>query len=88
MQRLMLVLSLMGVGACASAKPGTFFGKPTMEDWEEEKRERLQTCEHDPEVHDAADARRCLGAYQKHRGTNTCVDANAWVSRVRDGNDQ
>lgn len=88
MQRFTLVLSLFAFAGCASAKPGTIFGKPTMDDWEEEKRERLKSCEHDPEVQSEEDARRCLGAYKKHRGTNTCVDANAWVSRVRDGNDE
>ncbi len=82
---LVLSLALLAFG-CARAEPGTILGKPTVADWEHEKRERLNTCEHDPRVHSEKDARRCLGAYQKHRGTDACVDATAWVSRVRDGN--
>ncbi len=88
MQRLALMMSLLSLSACARAEPGTIFGKPTVEDWEAEKRDRLNDCQHKTGVDSEEDARRCLGAYERHRGTDTCVDASAWVSRVRDGNDE
>ncbi len=88
MYRFMLLSSLVLTASCARARPGTFFGKPTVEIWEAEKRDRLNECEHDPEVMTEEAARRCLGAYERHRGTKACVDASAWVSRVRDGNEE
>ena len=86
MQRLVVMMSLLSLGGCARAEPGTLFGKPTVDAWEAEKRDRLIDCQHQPEVDSEKDARRCLGPYERHRGTDTCVDATAWVSRVRDGN--
>jgi len=80
------MMSLLCFSGCASAEPGTVFGKPTVEVWEAEKRDRLNECQHDPKVETEKDAHRCLGGYDRHRGTDTCVDATAWVSRVRDGN--
>lgn len=88
MQRFAAMMSLLCFAGCARAEPGTVFGKPTVEDWESEKADRLNACQHDPDVQSERDARRCLGAYERHRGTDTCVDATAWVSRVRSGNDQ
>ena len=87
MKRFAAMMSLLCLTGCARAQPGTVFGKPTVQDWESEKSERLNACQHDPDVQSERDARRCLGAYDRHRGTDTCVDASAWVSRVRSGND-
>ncbi len=86
MPRLAWIMSLLCFTGCARAEPGSVFGKPTVGVWEAEKRQRLNECQHDPKVDSEKDARRCLGAYDRHRGTDTCVDATAWVSRVRDGN--
>lgn len=86
MRRLVWMMTLLPPMGCAAAEPGTVFGKPTVEVWEAEKRDRLNACQHDPKVESEKDAHRCLGGYDRHRGTDTCVDATAWVSRVRNGN--
>ena len=88
MHRILVMMSLLCFAGCARAEPGTVFGKATVEDWESEKADRLNACQHDPKVESERDARRCLGAYDRHRGTDACIDATAWVSRVRSGNDQ
>lgn len=85
MRRFVLLTSLLCFAGCARAEPGTVFGKPTVEDWEAGKRDRLNACQHDDRVESEKDAHRCLGAYDRHRGTDACVDATAWVSRVRSG---
>lgn len=86
MERVAMMMSLVCFTGCARAEPGSVFGKPTVEIWEAEKKQRLDECQHDPEVDSETDARRCLGGYADYRGTDTCTDASAWVSRVRDGN--
>ncbi len=86
MRRFVWMMSLLCFTGCATAEPGSVLGKPTVEIWEAEKRDRLNACQHDPKVQSEKDAHRCLGGFDRHRGTDTCVDATAWVSRVRSGN--
>lgn len=76
------LVPLLFMLSCSWAAPGSL-AHPSLAAWEAHKASRLVRCQARAPSTLAA-AHRCMGGYAAYRDTRACVDAAAWLTRVRE----